>query len=79
VPHESDDEPEIPGRDDADDASPAEEVTHVPDETEPVEEESREEEADTVPFSDPQPSSQDVSETATDLAADDEDDTPKSS
>jgi len=79
VPQESDDEPEIPGRDDADDASPAEEVT-APAEPEPVEEESREEEADTVPFSDPQPSSQDVSETATDLAADDdEDDTPKSS
>ena len=45
-----------------DDQSPAEEITHNPDETEPVEEESREEEADTVPFSDPQPSSQDVSD-----------------
>jgi hypothetical protein len=60
-----------------DDEAPAEEITHHPDESEPVEEESREEEADTVPFSDPQPPSQDVSDTATDLASDDEDETPR--
>jgi heterodisulfide reductase subunit B len=81
--------------DDGDDESPAEEVTNVPDETEPVEEESREEEAqeitqvedltdettveDAVPFSDPQPSSSEVSDSATELASDDEDETPKGS
>jgi hypothetical protein len=75
VPEESDDEPEIPGRD-ADDESPAEELTDGED-TGTVEGESREEEADTVPFSDPQPSSKDVSEGATDLASDDEDDDRK--
>jgi Fe-S oxidoreductase len=73
---ESGDEPEIPAKPDDDDESPAEEVTHVPDETEPVEEESREEEADMVPFSDPQPSSSEVSDKATELATDD-DETPK--
>ena len=86
VPEESDDEPEIPTKPDDGDDSPAEEITHNPDETEPVEEESREEEADTVPFSDPQPSSKDVSDSATELASDDalrraqepDDDAPKS-
>ncbi|MFZ0141322.1 MAG: heterodisulfide reductase-related iron-sulfur binding cluster, partial [Aeromicrobium sp.] len=82
---EEDDEPagedvpaveEVPEPDD-DDESPAEEITHNPDETEPVEEESREEEADTVPFSDPQPSSSEVSDKATELATDDEGETPK--
>ena len=80
--------------DDGDDESPAEEVTNVPDEDEPVEEESREEEADgitqvedltddtkvedAVPFSDPQPTSTEVSETATKLGSDDdEDEAPK--
>jgi hypothetical protein len=77
VPEESGDEAEIPAKPDDDDESPAEEVTHVPDETEPVEEESREEEADMVPFSDPQPSSSEVSDKATELATDD-DETPKS-
>ncbi|MGI9083902.1 MAG: heterodisulfide reductase-related iron-sulfur binding cluster [Aeromicrobium sp.] len=101
VPEESDDEPEIPGRDDDGEESPAEEVTlprkrevpPVPDETEPVEEESREEEAGTIPpvedvkdetlvedaaaFTDPQPSSRDVSETATELASDDDEDDQK--
>ena len=75
---ESGDEPEIPAKPDDGGDSPAEKVTHVPDETEPVEEESREEEADTVPFSDPQPSSSEVSDKATELSTDDEDETPKS-
>ena len=79
APAESDDESEVSAEpDDGDDQSPAEEVTPAPGQIEPVEEESREEEADTVPFSDPQPSSSEVSESATQLAADDEDDTPKS-
>ncbi|MGA9100541.1 heterodisulfide reductase-related iron-sulfur binding cluster [Aeromicrobium sp.] len=95
APKESGDEPEIPAKpDEGDDQSPAEEVTNVPDEAEPVEEESREEEEeagtitpvedvtdetsveDAVPFSDPQPTSSDVSESATKLGSDDEDETP---
>ena len=78
-PEKSGDEPEIPAKPDDGDESPAEEVTHVPDESEPVEEESREEEADTVPFSDPQPSSSEVSDKATELSTDDEGETPKNS
>ena len=93
-PSESEDGGDIPAEPDNDE-SPAEEVTHVPDESGPVEEESREEEADAitpvedvsddavdediVPFSDPQPSSSEVSESATELAPDDEDETPKNS
>ncbi len=77
-PDEVGEQPDVPAQpDEGDDRAPGEEVTNVPDESEPVEEDSREEEADTVPFSDPRPSSSEVSDKATELASDD-DEAPKS-
>ncbi|VXC41810.1 heterodisulfide reductase-related iron-sulfur binding cluster [Aeromicrobium sp. 9AM] len=67
VPEESDSEPEIPATKTPDE-SPAEEVTHVPDETEPVEEDAREEEAGIIPVEDAESTADPVSDDAAPLS-----------
>ncbi len=67
VPEESDSESEIPATKTPDE-SPAEEVTHVPDETEPVEEDAREEEAGVIPVEDAESTADPVSDDAAPLS-----------
>lgn len=68
VPQKSDRDPEVPATKTSDDA-PSEHITHVPDETEPVEEDAREEEAAGItPVEDAESTADPVSEDAAPLS-----------
>ena len=68
VPQKSDRDPEIPATKTSED-SPSEHITHVPDETEPVEEDAREEEAaGIIPVEDAESTADPVSEDAAPLS-----------